>query len=62
MQLFIASDHRGFDLKNYVKNYLESKGYEVVDIGDKKLNPIRIKYTTSVCGGVNLKFEFIKID
>jgi len=39
MQLFIASDHRGFDLKNYVKNYLESKGYEVVDVGDKKLNP-----------------------
>ncbi len=39
MQLFIASDHRGFDLKNNVKTYLDSKGYQVIDVGDKKLNP-----------------------
>jgi ribose 5-phosphate isomerase B len=39
MQLFIASDHRGYDLKNRTMIYLEKKGYKVTDAGDKKRNP-----------------------
>ena len=39
MQLFVASDHRGYDLKNRAKLYLEKKGYSVTDVGDKKRNP-----------------------
>ena len=29
----IASDHAGYLLKNYLKNYLENKGFQVVDFG-----------------------------
>ncbi len=29
----VASDHAGFNLKNIVKNYLESKGFEIHDFG-----------------------------
>lgn len=29
----IAADHAGFELKEHIKNYLESQGYAVVDYG-----------------------------
>jgi len=38
-QIGIASDHAGFDLKNYVKKKLAEKGYKVIDFGDIKLEP-----------------------
>jgi ribose 5-phosphate isomerase B len=33
MKIAIASDHRGFPLKEKIKDYLKSKGYEIVDFG-----------------------------
>ena len=29
----IASDHAGFEMKQFVKSYLHDKGYEVMDLG-----------------------------
>jgi RpiB/LacA/LacB family sugar-phosphate isomerase len=33
MKIALASDHAGFDLKNHLKSFLESKGFEVQDLG-----------------------------
>lgn len=33
MKIAIGTDHRGFDYKNHLKTYLESRGHEVLDIG-----------------------------
>ena len=33
MKLVIGSDHAAFCMKNDIKKYLETKGYEVLDIG-----------------------------
>ena len=33
MKIAIASDHAGFDMKEYVKNLLKTKGIEVKDFG-----------------------------
>ena len=33
MKIAIGSDHGGIHLKNHIKEYLENKGYEVVDHG-----------------------------
>lgn len=33
MKIGIASDHRGYKLKEKLKPYLEKKGYEVLDLG-----------------------------
>jgi ribose 5-phosphate isomerase B len=38
MQIFIGADHRGFELKEELKGWLVSEGYEVVDCGAKKLD------------------------
>lgn len=35
-KIFIGSDHAGFKLKNFLKNYLREKGYEIVDQGPAK--------------------------
>lgn len=32
-RLAMASDHAGYRLKEYIKGYLEEKGYEIVDFG-----------------------------
>lgn len=32
-KIIVGADHGGVELKNHVKKYLESKGYEVIDIG-----------------------------
>jgi len=32
-KIAIGSDHAGFGLKSYIKGYLESGGYEVIDVG-----------------------------
>ena len=39
MRVFIGSDHGGFRLKEVLKIYLDSKGYEVHDVGNNKLVP-----------------------
>lgn len=34
MIIYIGADHRGFELKEYLKNSLKGKGYELVDLGN----------------------------
>lgn len=36
MLIYIGADHRGFQLKESLKNYLKGSGYEVVDVGNDK--------------------------
>ena len=36
MKISIGSDHAGYKVKEEIKKYLESKGYEVQDVGDRK--------------------------
>ena len=39
MKIYIAADHNGFDFKRQLMDYLRTSGYDVVDEGDKKLDP-----------------------
>lgn len=39
MTIYIASDHRGFNLKNEIVDYLKQNSYEVTDLGANTLNP-----------------------
>jgi ribose 5-phosphate isomerase B len=39
MQIFLAADHRGFHLKNQLKSYLTSAGYDLEVCGDNGLDP-----------------------
>lgn len=38
MKIAIVSDHAGFELKEYLKSYLEQKGYEIKDFGTFSLD------------------------
>lgn len=38
-QIFIGSDHNGFNLKNDLKVYLAQQGYQVTDVGGEILDP-----------------------
>ena len=35
MKIFLGADHRGFNLKNHVYEYLKKQKYEVVDVGNQ---------------------------
>jgi len=39
MKVAIAADHRGFELKEQLRVYLEQQGYEVVDVGPHSYEP-----------------------
>ncbi|MEK7595630.1 MAG: RpiB/LacA/LacB family sugar-phosphate isomerase [Patescibacteria group bacterium] len=39
MKVYISSDHGGFNLKNLIFKYLRNKGYDIIDLGPKELNP-----------------------
>ncbi|MEM4255114.1 MAG: ribose 5-phosphate isomerase B [Candidatus Norongarragalinales archaeon] len=39
LQVFLASDHAGFKLKEFIKTVLKEKGFEVVDFGTKDEQP-----------------------
>lgn len=39
MKIYIGADHNGFDLKDKLRKFLERSGHEVVDEGDKRLDP-----------------------
>ncbi len=34
MIIYIGADHRGFKLKEFIRDFLKNKGYEVVDLGN----------------------------
>lgn len=38
LKVGIAADHGGYDLKNHLKNFLETQGFDVVDFGAKEFN------------------------
>ncbi len=40
MKIYLATDHAGFELKNFLKEYLISKGYNVEDCGAYKYDPL----------------------
>ena len=39
MRLFIAADHRGFELKDKLIDYLHEKEYRIEDLGAYEYNP-----------------------
>lgn len=39
MKVYIAADHRGFQLRRSLLDYLKRAGYEVIDEGDQVLDP-----------------------
>lgn len=39
MKIYVGADHNGFYLRNSLIKYLQKAGYDVVDDGDKKLDP-----------------------
>lgn len=38
MRVYLASDHAGFDLKNFVMGRLAGQGYQTVDVGAHRYN------------------------
>ncbi len=40
MQIYISSDHAGFELKNKLVGFLQNDGYEVKDLGPSKFDPL----------------------
>jgi ribose 5-phosphate isomerase B len=39
MKIFLAADHRGYALKKSILEYLQRAGYDVEDVGSKRLDP-----------------------
>lgn len=39
MKIYVGADHNGFDFKHQITGFLRGAGYDVVDEGDKNLNP-----------------------
>jgi len=39
MRIYLGADHRGFELKEEVKEYLEGEGYEVEEVGRGEFDP-----------------------
>src|SRR3989344_9586631 len=40
MKVYISTDHRGFELKNHMKDWLVEQGHEVIDCGNDHLDPV----------------------
>ncbi len=38
MLIYIGADHRGFNLKETLKKFLDNQGYEVVDVGNERFD------------------------
>jgi ribose 5-phosphate isomerase B len=39
MRVYLASDHAGFDLKNFIMGRLAGQGYQTVDVGAHRFDP-----------------------
>ena len=55
MTIYIGADHRGFELKNQLKNWLETSGHHVEDLGalEHTLRDDYTDYAASVAGKVS---------
>ena len=40
MRIAIASDHRGYEMKQELKKYLKNQNYEVLDLGTTSKEPV----------------------
>jgi len=40
MKIYLATDHAGFELKNYIKGYLLSEGFDIEDCGAYNFEPL----------------------
>ena len=40
MKIYLASDHAGFELKQFLINHLKKQGYAIEDCGAKNLDPL----------------------
>lgn len=59
MVIYIGADHRGFELKEKVKTFLKSRGYQIVDLGNNHFDegddyPV---FGAKVAGKVSAEFE-----
>lgn len=56
MKIGIASDHRGYKLKNKIINYLHDTGYSYVDFGTNNEDSTDyVDYAVKLCKGINNK-------
>lgn len=39
MAIIIGADHRGYELKNHIVNFMHESGYEIIDMGPSELVP-----------------------
>ncbi len=40
MKIYLATDHAGFELKEFMKTHLNALNYEVVDCGALEMDPL----------------------
>lgn len=53
MKIFIANDHRGVSIKIYITNYLQQRGYEVVNLGTDTTDSVDYPvYAKTLCENV----------
>lgn len=56
MKIGVASDHRGYKLKNEIYNYIHTLGYSCVDYGtNNEENVDYVDYAVKLCKGINNK-------
>ena len=42
MKIAMGNDHTAIELKNIIKEFVESKGYEVIDLGTQQHRKLRL--------------------
>ncbi len=52
MKIAMAADHGGFALKESIKAHLESKGYEVLDLGTHSEDPVDYPLYGKACAEI----------
>ncbi|WP_027400261.1 ribose 5-phosphate isomerase B [Anaerovorax odorimutans] len=50
MKIALASDHGGFELKEEIKKYLESRNYEILDLGTNSTESVDYPSFGKACG------------
>lgn len=59
-KIYLGADHRGFELKEYLREWLEAEGHEVVDMGNTNHDPeddfpdFALRVAEKVAGGGGL--------